>query len=99
MGLPGETDRTLELNKAFVTECRPDKWTVATFSPYPGSAIYKSPGKFGIEIINKDFSKWWNFCQGAYNHIIIGQTMYEMWTRYRVFYEWLKEGNWNGKAD
>ena len=90
MGLPGETDKTLALNKAFAEQTRLDKWTVSTFSPYPGSPVFRSPGKFGIEIIDKDFSHWWNF-SNAYNHVIYGQTREQMWARYVEFYRWLKE--------
>lgn len=93
MGLPGETDLTLELNKQFIRETQVDKWTVSTFCPYPGCAIFKSPGKFNIEIIEKDFSKWWNFAD-SYNHLLYGQSRPEMWQRYKHFYEWLKQGGW-----
>ncbi len=89
-GLPGETAETIELNKQFVLDTKIDKWTVSTFCPYPGTPIFKSPGKFGIEIMENDFSKWWNFSEN-YNHIIIGQTRSEMWQRYLDFYSWLKE--------
>ncbi len=94
MGLPGETDKTLELNKRFVVETQIDKWTISTFQPYPGCPVFKSPGKFGIEIINMDFSKWWNYSD-RYNHILIGQTHKQMWDRYKAFYTFLKdERNW-----
>lgn len=94
MGLPGETDTTLELNKAFAKETQIDKWTVSTFCPYPGTAIFNSPGKFGIEILNKDFSRWWNYCEAGYNHVIFGQTPEQMWNRYKEFYSYLKEGRY-----
>ena len=93
MGLPGETDKTLELNKKFVIDTQIDKWTVSTFEPYPGCPIFRAPGKFNIEIINKDFSKWWNYAE-KYNHILIGQSGEQMWARYKEFYSWLKEGKW-----
>lgn len=92
-GLPGETDQTIEFNKEFVTETQIDKWTISTFTPYPGCPIFKSPGKFKIQVINNDYSKWWNF-SSAYNHILIGQTKDEMWKRYTDFYKWLKEEKW-----
>ena len=96
MGLPGETNRTLELNKQFVREAKPEKWTVSTFTPYPGCSIFKRPGDYGIEIIDWDFNHWWNFCEGAnrYNHLIKGQTMDEMWNRYLDFYAYLRSGEW-----
>lgn len=94
MGLPGETARTLSLNKAFAKDAQIDKWTISTFCPYPGTPVFNSPGKFGIEILNKDFSKWWNFAT-CYNHVILGQTQEEMWSRYKEFYSYLKGEKWN----
>ena len=96
MGLPGETDETVRLNKEFTEQYKPDKWTVSTFTPYPGCAIYKHPNDFGIRIIDEDFNHWWNFNEetNRYNHIILGQTMSQMWNRYKEFYGWLKEGTW-----
>jgi anaerobic magnesium-protoporphyrin IX monomethyl ester cyclase len=96
MGLPGETDKTLGLNKEFARKAKVDKWTISTFMPYPGCPIFKAPGLFKIEILNHDFSKWWNYAQGSYNHIIYGQTKEKMWQRYQEFYAFMKEGNWNG---
>jgi len=91
-GLPGETDETLELNKEFVREIHPDKWTVSTFVPYPGCEMYNHPEKFGIRILKNDWSKWWNFASG-FNHILNGQTTEQMWKRYADFYDFLiKEG-------
>ena len=94
MGLPGETDDTLEINKQFVRDTQIDKWTVSTFCPYPGCPVYKSPGLFGIQITNFDYSKWWNYLQDGYNHVIIGQTREQMWLRYKSFYSFLRSGEW-----
>jgi len=98
-GLPGETDKTLALNKQFAVDTQIDKWTVSTFCPYPGTAIFNSPGKFGIEIINKDFSKWWNYCEEGYNHLLYGQTREQMWARYKEFYRFLKEGDYRNERE
>ncbi len=92
-GLPGETDETIRLNKEFMKTFKPDKWTLSTFSPYPGCPIYKNPEKFNVKIIEPDFSKWWNFAKD-FNHVLDGQTKEQMWARYREFYEWLKSEVW-----
>lgn len=92
-GLPGETDETLRLNKEFFMACKPDKWTLSTFTPYPGSDIFNHPAKYGITIVDDDYSKWWNFAD-QYNHILNGQTPEEMWNRYTKFYKWLKGESW-----
>ncbi len=96
MGLPGETDETLELNKQFVREMKPDKWTVSTFTPYPGCPVFKNPAKFNIEIIDPDYMHWWNFCEetNRYNHLLNGQTMEQMWDRYTNFDNWLRAEEW-----
>lgn len=93
-GLPGETDETIELNKQFMIDTQPAKWTVSTFTPYPGCAIHENPDKFGITIIEKDWSKYWNYCQGRYNHVLKGQTQEQMWARYEGFYNWLRSEKW-----
>ena len=92
-GLPGETDETVSINKEFVKQTQVDKWTLSTFCPYPGCPIYNSPGKYGIEITNFDYSKWWNFST-HFNHVILGQTEKQMWDRYLDFYGWLKKEDW-----
>ena len=96
MGLPGETDKTLELNKEFIREMKPEKWTISTFTPYPGCDIYKNPAKYNIEIIDNDWAHWWNFCDemSRYNHLINGQTPEQMWNRYKEFYKFMKEESW-----
>lgn len=92
-GLPGETDETIRLNKEFMITYKPEKWTLSTFSPYPGCAVYKNPEKFNVKIVEPDFSKWWNFAKD-FNHVLDGQTREQMWIRYREFYDWLREEEW-----
>lgn len=93
-GLPGETDKTIELNKEFILETQPDKFTISTFTPYPGCAIYNRPRDFGIIITEPDWSRWWNFCEGKYNHVLDGQTEEQMWARYLDFSKFLKGETW-----
>ena len=92
-GLPGETDKTIELNKEFMREAKPDKWTVSTFTPYPGSDIYNNPAKYSVEITEPNWDKWWNYVD-KYVHRLEGQTQEQMYARYKDFYGWLKEGRW-----
>jgi len=98
-GLPGETEATTEINKQFFTKHKPDKWTLSTFNPYPGCAIFNQPGRFGIEIIDFNWGKWGNFVKDRFNHILIGQTMDEMWSRYQEMYQWFKSETWKGEHE
>lgn len=93
-GLPGETDKTLELNKEFFRVAKPDKWTLSTFTPYPGSDIYNHPEKYGVTIKDWDYSHWWNFVEDGYVHSLEGQTDKELWQRYKTLYHWLREESW-----
>ena len=93
-GLPGETDNTLSLNMEFMQTYKPDKWTISTFSPYPGCGIFKHPEQFGIEIIEHDWRKWGNFCNDQYNHVLMGQTPEEMWNRYKKMYAYYRSNKW-----
>lgn len=47
-GLPGETPESILLTKAFMQRCRPDSYTLARFTPLPGSHIWNFPEKFGM---------------------------------------------------
>lgn len=103
-GLPGETDETIDLNIEFIKEVKPDKWTLSTFTPYPGCDIFNSPDKYGVEIINKDYSNWWNFVfnvrdinlpyREGYVHRLKGQTIEEMKARHHRFYNFLLSEVW-----
>lgn len=103
-GLPGETDNSSYLLKCFMREFKPDKWTLSTFTPYPGCEIYNNPRKFGITILNPNWSNWWNFVmpikgkdlpgRTGYVHVLNGQTVEQMGARHDELYEWLKSEVW-----
>jgi radical SAM superfamily enzyme YgiQ (UPF0313 family) len=57
-GLPGESWETIEKNKRFVEETGLDKVIVTLFTPYPGCAIWQSPERFGIRIIENDWDRY-----------------------------------------
>jgi len=97
-GLPGETDETLRINMEFFKKAKPDKWTLSTFTPYPGCAVYKNPDKFGIKILNWNWLDWWNFVQDRFVHVLDGQTSVQMWERYQKFYNFLKGETWMAKS-
>lgn len=83
-GLPGETERTLELNKEFIQNFRPNKWTLSTFTPYPGCDIFNDPDKYGVIIEDLDLTKWWNFKEkdGRLVHRLQDTSSEELYQRY-----------------
>jgi radical SAM superfamily enzyme YgiQ (UPF0313 family) len=103
-GLPGETDDSIELTKQFMIDYKPTKWTLSTFTPYPGCAIFNNPEKFGIKIINPHWENWWNFVYNVrdldlpdrkgYVHQLEGQTLEDMKRRHDNLYYFLYRGDW-----
>ncbi len=93
-GLPGETDETLKINQAFFAACKPDKWTLSTFTPYPGTEIYNHPEKFRIRILDTDFNNWWNFCESRFVHQLVYESPEKTWERYNILYTWLVREEW-----
>ena len=103
-GLPGETDETLELNKQFMIDTKPAKWTLSCFTPYPGCEVYNYPERFGIEIVNRNWATWWNFViqekhvilkgREGFNHVLVGQTKEQMTERHNRFRDFLEAEEW-----
>ena len=60
IGAPGETRETIEETKRFIAEADPDQYTLFTFVPLPGCAVWNSPEKYGIRIVNNDFKEFFN---------------------------------------
>jgi len=60
-GLPGETLDTVEQTKQFFREIRPDSYTLSSFQPLPGSAIYEDPAKYGLTPLYRkgDYEDYW----------------------------------------
>lgn len=61
LGLPGETEETARQTIDFARELRDKGLTDADFyalTPFPGTPIWRDPEKFGIEITDKDFTKY-----------------------------------------
>ncbi len=62
-GLPGETWETIEKNKQFIRETKPDRWILNQFCPFPGCDVWRAPEKYGVRILDKDWSKYYNFTE------------------------------------
>jgi len=59
VGLPGESLQSVQDTIDFIERVQPDRCTLSTFQPYPGSPIYDHPEEFEIEIFSTDWTKYW----------------------------------------
>lgn len=99
-GLPHETESTFHANVEFIHKAKPDKWTLAVFTPYVGCDIYKHPAAYGVRIVNTDYKQWWNFPDYPV-HELTTSTQAQIHNRYkRLYQEFLaldKENKLNGR--
>lgn len=68
IGLPGETEETAKKTIDFSLKLRDNGLTKADFyfmTPFPGTPIWKQPSVFGIEITDRDFTKYLEAGKGA----------------------------------
>ena len=49
VGLPGETSGTIQETRRWLLDNRPDMFSVYTFQPFPGTAIYAEPERYDIQ--------------------------------------------------
>jgi len=60
VGAPGEDKQSIEDTKQFIRESDPDQFTLFTFVPLPGCAVWRDPERFGVKITSKDFKEYYN---------------------------------------
>ena len=58
VGCPGETWETIEETIRLLEEHPPDRCHVCMFTPFPGSPVWRHPEKYGVEILDRDFTKY-----------------------------------------
>lgn len=58
VGFPGETWETVDQTVDLMLECHPDEFAVYPLIPYPGTALFRDPGAFGITNLNPDFTQY-----------------------------------------
>ena len=63
VGLPKETWETIELNKQFFRDMQPDKYILNMFCPFPGCDVAEHPERYGVKILDRDWSKYYNFTE------------------------------------
>lgn len=57
LGLPGEPQNIVDITRSFIEETIPDYVSISGLDPIPGSEIYNNPRRYGINYIDKDWSK------------------------------------------
>lgn len=73
VGFPGETWNTIYETTEFIREMELDKVVVYPLIPYPGTEIYNNREKYGLRIIDQDFSKYF-YIQGNYDAGFVYET-------------------------
>jgi radical SAM superfamily enzyme YgiQ (UPF0313 family) len=102
VGLPGETDETVEETMRFIDESDPDCYTLFTFVPYPGTQIWNHREDFGVEIIEQDWDKFYVIAEQGVGGIVLQTDTYspeklaEMRNR---LLEHLKRRRWGGTVE
>lgn len=72
IGFPGETEESIEEMKEWVNRVRPNAVTFSIFQPFPGSAVWNTPEKFGVRIPEGSFEKFWQLgLEGTEDELIL----------------------------
>lgn len=59
IGFPGETEESIQELEEWVLRVKPDAVTLSLFQPFPGSDVWNHPEKYGVEIPDGAFDKFW----------------------------------------
>jgi len=71
MGLPGESKETIQHTRDWMTEAKLDDYAMFTFTPYPGSDIYKNKSKYEIDWDEGELRKVWFSGAGQYGNCVV----------------------------
>lgn len=77
VNFPTETEKDIELTKAFLKKAKPDKFTLSNFTLLPGSDVANNPQRYGLSPGNAG-SQWFYLDEKANQ-------------RYTEFRKWLEE--------
>lgn len=61
IGYPGETLQTIEETRQWVKKVKPDMVALSLFTPFPGSDVFNHPEKYGVQLPDGGFEKYWQF--------------------------------------
>jgi radical SAM superfamily enzyme YgiQ (UPF0313 family) len=84
---------TVEKQKEFMMKAKPDRWSLWTFVPFPSCDIYRNPDKYGVRILEKDYTKWWICIDDPVIETDCA-TQEELKQQRKTLYEWLLKEPW-----
>jgi radical SAM superfamily enzyme YgiQ (UPF0313 family) len=98
-GFPGETIGTIAETKWFIDKADPDQFFVSNFIPYPGTPVWRDPGKFGITKISSDFSQFYQVGKDGTGGLVV-ETEWLKMDEFREleleFREWIRKREMRG---
>jgi anaerobic magnesium-protoporphyrin IX monomethyl ester cyclase len=60
VGFPGETEESIQELEDWVLRVQPDAVILSVFQPFPGSDVWNHPERYGVELPENAFDKFWN---------------------------------------
>lgn len=59
IGFPGETEESIAELEEWVLRVKPDAVILSLFQPFPGSDVWNHPERYGVELPDAAFDKFW----------------------------------------
>jgi len=94
VGLPYDDYETIEKYTTIASWLPFDEWTVYPLIPYPGTAIWKTPEKFGYTIVDTDFTQYYQIGENKKTCFMLDHTNFthhdvELWVNHvNKTFEW-----------
>jgi radical SAM superfamily enzyme YgiQ (UPF0313 family) len=66
VGLPGETEATINETESWINEAMPDDLDISVFQPLPGSKIFNDPEGYGVKFNYNGIAGWYKGTPGKY---------------------------------
>jgi radical SAM superfamily enzyme YgiQ (UPF0313 family) len=76
LGFPGETRETMEQTRNFIVDADPDQYMLSNMIPYPGTAVWNNPSKFGITRLDKNFDQYYQLGKGGMGPMLSFDTLW-----------------------
>ncbi len=66
VGLPFDSDQSVVHSFEQAAAAAPDEFAIYPLIPYPGTPIYRYPGRFGYTVVHEDFSRYVQMGKGGF---------------------------------